>query len=75
MSTFAPPAVPPDHSYSLGDITAIVGYARERGIAVLPELDMPGHSTRCQNTSHQLCTVFPLCCHRLALFYHYLFSA
>jgi hypothetical protein len=29
-------------SYSLADVASIVAYARERGIAVLPELDMPG---------------------------------
>ena len=27
---------------------SIVSYAKERGIAVLPELDMPGHSTSWQ---------------------------
>jgi hexosaminidase len=29
-------------------VQSIVSYAKERGIAVLPELDMPGHSTSWQ---------------------------
>ena len=37
-----PGAFSPKHTYSLNDIKDIVGYASERGIAVLPELDMPG---------------------------------
>lgn len=35
----------PAHSglYSPGDVAEIVAYAKERGIRVMPELDMPGH--------------------------------
>eukprot|EP01051_Picozoa_sp_SAG22_P012550 SAG22_NODE_1315_length_4769_cov_23.910064_5_plen_120_part_00 len=41
-------AFSPKHTYSLADLKGIVAYARERGVAVLPELDMPGHSTSWQ---------------------------
>eukprot|EP01043_Picozoa_sp_COSAG02_P071687 COSAG02_NODE_13203_length_1427_cov_1.019578_4_plen_70_part_01 len=35
-------AFSPKHTYSIADVKSIVAYAHERGIAVLPELDMPG---------------------------------
>ena len=38
-------AFSPRHTYSLADLRAVVAYARERGVAVLPELDMPGHAS------------------------------
>ena len=41
-------AFSPKHTYSIADVQSIVSYAKERGIAVLPELDMPGHSTSWQ---------------------------
>lgn len=41
-------AFSPRHTYSIEEVKSIVAYARDRGIAVLPELDMPGHSTSWQ---------------------------
>ena len=41
-------AFSPKHTYSIAEVKSIVAYARDRGIAVLPELDMPGHSTSWQ---------------------------
>ena len=41
-------AFSPRHMYSKADIAGIVAYARDRGIAVIPEFDMPGHSTSWQ---------------------------
>ena len=37
-------AFSPKHTYSQADVERIVTYARARGIAVLPELDVPGHT-------------------------------
>ena len=37
-------AFSPRHTYTANDIAAVVAYARARGIAVLPELDVPGHT-------------------------------
>jgi hypothetical protein len=34
----------PDSTYSFDDIRELIRYARERGITIIPELDMPGHS-------------------------------
>lgn len=34
----------PDSTYSFDDIRELIRYARERGIRIIPELDMPGHS-------------------------------
>ena len=31
--------------YTYGEIRDVIAYARERGVTVLPEIDMPGHST------------------------------
>ena len=38
-------AFSPRHTYTTDDIAAVVAYARARGIAVLPELDVPGHTS------------------------------
>lgn len=37
-------AYSPRETYSARDVRAIVGYARARGVRVIPEVDMPGHS-------------------------------
>ena len=37
-------AFSPRHTYSLADLRAVVSYGRERGIAVLPELDVSSPS-------------------------------
>ena len=37
-------AFTPRHTYTPGDLRAIVEYARERGVQVLVEVDMPGHN-------------------------------
>ncbi len=34
----------PDSSYSFEEIRALIAFARERSIRIIPELDMPGHS-------------------------------
>lgn len=31
--------------YTYGEIRELIAYARERGIMIIPEIDMPGHST------------------------------
>ena len=33
------------HYYTQGQIAELVAYARERGIRIVPEIEMPGHST------------------------------
>ena len=47
-------AFSPKHTYTLEDVSDIVAYAKERGVAVLPELDMPGHSTSWQRGYQQI---------------------
>ena len=47
-------AFSPKHTYTLEDVSDIVAYAKERGVAVLPELDMPGHSTSWQRGYPQI---------------------
>ena len=49
-------AFSPRHTYSKKDVAGVVRYARERGIAVLPEFDMPGHSTSWQKGYPSLTT-------------------
>ncbi|WP_369372463.1 beta-N-acetylhexosaminidase [Promicromonospora sp. Populi] len=49
-STRLGPTGEPDHTphggvYSLADLAEIVRYARERGIDVVPEIDVPGHTS------------------------------
>ena len=34
----------PDATYSHADLQRIVSYARDRGIRVVPEIEMPGHA-------------------------------
>ena len=41
-------AYSPAHTYSHADLREVVAYARARGIAVLPEFDIPGHSSSWQ---------------------------
>ncbi len=43
-STAYPALASPDH-YTLAELTQLVDYAALRGIRVVPELDVPGHST------------------------------
>jgi hexosaminidase len=31
--------------YTQDDLSAVVGYARDRGVRIVPEFDMPGHSS------------------------------
>lgn len=37
-------AYSPREIYSPNDVQSIIGYARARGVRVIPEIDMPGHS-------------------------------
>ncbi|RMD42199.1 hypothetical protein DV735_g2930, partial [Chaetothyriales sp. CBS 134920] len=38
-------AYSPAKQYSQQDVSAVVAYARARGVRVIPEIDMPGHSS------------------------------
>lgn len=47
--------------YTRGDVRAVVAYARERGVMVVPEIEMPGHSSAALAAYPQLgCTGEPL---------------
>lgn len=35
----------PDKHYSFDDLTALENYATERGVTIIPEIDIPGHSS------------------------------
>jgi hexosaminidase len=37
--------IPHGGYYSLGDLAELAAYARQRGMALVPEIDLPGHST------------------------------
>ncbi len=39
-----PSLATPDRHYTLDQIAELVTFARDRGVAILPELEMPGHS-------------------------------
>ncbi len=42
---FQRPGRDPGAFYTYGEIRELIAYAQERGIRVMPEIDMPGHST------------------------------
>lgn len=50
-----------DGFYTQADVRAVVAYARERGVMVVPEIEMPGHSSAAIAAYPQLgCTGYPL---------------
>ena len=40
----APPAARVGGSYTQAELKALVGYAAERGVTIVPEIDLPGHA-------------------------------
>ncbi len=45
-STAYPNLATPDRSYSLAELNALEAYSQERGVTIIPELDVPGHAKK-----------------------------
>ena len=48
-------AFSPMERYSLNDVLEIDAFARSRGVRVIPEFDMPGHSTALCKSHPEIC--------------------
>ena len=46
FARFDPPSMPHVAPYTLGQLKGLESYAKERGVYLVPELDLPGHSGR-----------------------------